>query len=246
MSWNTNTWYRFFGASSMLFLIPVVSGLIGAFWAQSKNKNWLLWGLLCLVFPIVGLVFLAFAKADVSQSKSVGAQPNSGDPVLVAPEHSASDYDERKWAALVEYDPEIRRFADEVTQMGPSYERELASSYLALNDKSYLPAIVEKLKSRFEAEAPERRRKIGEQVTERLVDSFHVFETENGPVFGNTYYNILAVTSSGPLFFPSRDDYAKALGSTSSWGRVSDPSAKRALIEDNWESVQRFLSLYRS
>ncbi len=54
-------------------------------------------------------------------------------------------YDRAKWKALVEYDPDISRVVSALSPYGQKYIDQLATGYLALNDKSYLPMIVQKI-----------------------------------------------------------------------------------------------------
>lgn len=56
-----------------------------------------------------------------------------------------TDYDEKKWAALLKYDDEIAAAAGRVRRLGDQWEDELARAYLILNDKSYLGRIEEKI-----------------------------------------------------------------------------------------------------
>jgi hypothetical protein len=53
-------------------------------------------------------------------------------------------YDRAKWKALVEYDPDISRVVSALSPYGQKYVDQLATGYLALNDKNYLPMIVQK------------------------------------------------------------------------------------------------------
>ena len=54
-------------------------------------------------------------------------------------------YDKAKWKALVEYDPDISRVVSALSPYGQKYVDQLATGYLALNDKNYLPMIVQKI-----------------------------------------------------------------------------------------------------
>jgi hypothetical protein len=54
-------------------------------------------------------------------------------------------YDRAKWRALVEYDPDISRVVSALSPYGQKYIDQLATGYLALNDKDYLPMIVQKI-----------------------------------------------------------------------------------------------------
>lgn len=65
---------------------------------------------------------------------------------------AAAAYDRTKWQALVQYDPDISAAADTVRPFGQMWVDELGASYMALNDKSYLSGIVEKITARAKAE----------------------------------------------------------------------------------------------
>lgn len=54
-------------------------------------------------------------------------------------------YDRAKWDVLVEYDPDIGRIAQVLKAYGEKYTDQFASAYLAINDKSYLAVIVQKI-----------------------------------------------------------------------------------------------------
>jgi len=54
-------------------------------------------------------------------------------------------YDRQKWNALVKYDDEIALVAEKLQPLGQRWMDEFASSYLALNDKKYLPNLVKKI-----------------------------------------------------------------------------------------------------
>src|ERR1043165_512426 len=58
---------------------------------------------------------------------------------------SDDDYDRKKWQALLKYDPDLARVAEKMRQLGDHWVDELARSYLAINDKAYLPNIVNQI-----------------------------------------------------------------------------------------------------
>ena len=58
---------------------------------------------------------------------------------------NADDYDRKKWQALVKYDPDIAKVATKLRELGDHWVDEFAKSYLAINDKSYLPTIVNQI-----------------------------------------------------------------------------------------------------
>ena len=50
-----------------------------------------------------------------------------------------------KWKALVEYDSDVYEAARAARGWGREFEREMARAYLALDDKTFLPIIIQKL-----------------------------------------------------------------------------------------------------
>jgi hypothetical protein len=67
-------------------------------------------------------------------------------------------YDYAKWNALVQYDSDIARLTKVLTPYGQKYVDELATAYLALNDKAYLPMIVQKILATAKQDAAARNR----------------------------------------------------------------------------------------
>jgi hypothetical protein len=65
-------------------------------------------------------------------------------------------YDQAKWNALAQYDPDIARIVKVLTPYGQKYVDELAAAYLALNDKSYLPMIIQKILATAKQDAAAR------------------------------------------------------------------------------------------
>jgi len=63
-------------------------------------------------------------------------------PSLAAPTET---YDKKKWQTLVRYDDDLRLAAAKVKVFGVAWEDELAEDYLKINDKTYLPKIVERI-----------------------------------------------------------------------------------------------------
>ena len=75
-----------------------------------------------------------------------------------APNETAAGFDRAKWNALLRYDKDIALIAEKLQPLGEKWVDEFASSYLALNDKTYLPQIEEKLVAAAKAEAEENER----------------------------------------------------------------------------------------
>jgi hypothetical protein len=58
---------------------------------------------------------------------------------------TAESYDRAKWDALVSYDDDIARVVDALQPFGQKYVDQLATAYLAINDKDYLAVICQKV-----------------------------------------------------------------------------------------------------
>ncbi len=63
-------------------------------------------------------------------------------------------YDKAKWDALVRYDSDISKVVEALAPYGQKYVDELAAGYLALNDKAYLPMIVQKIVANAKQDQP--------------------------------------------------------------------------------------------
>jgi hypothetical protein len=74
-------------------------------------------------------------------------------------DRSFESFDREKWNALLEYDDLIAEIARKLRPLGQKWLDEFAASYLAINDKSYLPAIVQKIIAKAKAESAELERK---------------------------------------------------------------------------------------
>jgi hypothetical protein len=77
--------------------------------------------------PLIGAI-------DVTPTRAMEPQAANSD-----------DFDRKKWDALLKYDPEIAQVAGKLRQLGDHWVDELARSYLAINDKTYLPVIVQQI-----------------------------------------------------------------------------------------------------
>lgn len=84
-----------------------------------------------------------------NEPKLIDATPVRPAPRVADPKPTATlnakGYDEEKWAAVCQYDDDIRRVAAALQPYGDKYVDELARAYLTLNDKQYLPMIVQKI-----------------------------------------------------------------------------------------------------
>ena len=68
--------------------------------------------------------------------------PVATTPSLAAP---VETYDKKKWQTLIRYDDDLRAAAERVRGFGQMWEDDLAEEFLKINDKTYLPKIVERI-----------------------------------------------------------------------------------------------------
>jgi hypothetical protein len=52
-------------------------------------------------------------------------------------------FDADKWNALIKYDPDIKRIVEALSPYGPMYVEQFAKAFMPLNDKNYLPQIIQ-------------------------------------------------------------------------------------------------------
>lgn len=149
-------------------LLAITGGIVtfsnpragGAVLAVSAFFLWYLLGFGMIgnlfVLPIGAAALLAFFAAP-STSKGThldAASATSGQRNSVSTV-TGSSFDRAKWNALLEYDSEVASAAEKLRPLGAKWIDELAHSYLALNEKTYLPGLVNKISIRAKAEADE-------------------------------------------------------------------------------------------
>jgi hypothetical protein len=94
--------------------------------------------------------------------------------------HELVPYDINRWSALLKKDDDLAKVAEKIRLLGENCVDELARSYLLLNDKKYLPDIVQKIISdvtgeRFDVAAIAKERlhpvrMLASSVMERVAD----------------------------------------------------------------------------
>jgi hypothetical protein len=115
----------------IIVLLAILFAIIGGAMARSRNRSPIAWGIICLFTGFIGLIILAVAGDANGPSVSIA---------------TIGDSSVKRWNTLKEVDPDIANAAQEAQSLGPMAERKLAEKYLALNDKNYLPALLENLK----------------------------------------------------------------------------------------------------
>jgi len=81
-------------------------------------------------------------KLAASATSAIAARDQSSTNQYLAC-GAAPSRDQVKWATLLEIDPDLKSAAETVGAFGPEYVDQLATKYLAVESKSYLPAIVD-------------------------------------------------------------------------------------------------------
>jgi hypothetical protein len=150
----------------MFFLIWVAVGAIfawaGASMAANRNRDPMLWGIISFFTGIIGIVILAVIGEErqpvTAQSYSASTLPMGrlGDASVeraVTNDASVKSYDVKRWTALKEVDGELAVAAKEASELGPGHEDELAEKFLILNDKNYLPNLIDNLRKKVAEKA---------------------------------------------------------------------------------------------
>ncbi len=174
-------------------LLAIAGGIVafsntrvgGIILAASAFSHWYLLG-----FGVIGKVFILpigvaaafafFAARSGLQSAPAMSSGNASSQTSNHTSNANTPFDRAKWNALLQYDKDISAVAEKLKPLGEKWVDELASSYLALNDKTYLPEIERKIvvAARAEAEDNERQRiyreeqqKASLQAQERLAEA---------------------------------------------------------------------------
>jgi hypothetical protein len=88
------------------------------------------------------------SSASFKESGRIGLRDMREASDYQSPQSNAQNYvayDLAKWNALVQYDDDIARIEAALKPYGQKYIDQFAAAYLALNDKQYLPIIIQKI-----------------------------------------------------------------------------------------------------
>lgn len=120
-----------------LFIIGPIFAVIGSRMARARNRDAMVWALICYLFTLLGIFILSNSEKSNGNSNTVSGASLTNDAKI-------------KWKMLKELDPEIRQAAERVRQYGQVYENLLAQKYMALNDKAYLVAAEDSVNNQVE------------------------------------------------------------------------------------------------
>lgn len=101
----------------------------------------------CLFIIFPPCAFLAGRTDDIITITLERGDVNEGEDV-----QTRLEYDRKRWAALLQYDPQVASYANEITPLGTKWIDEFASAYLTLNDPKYLPEIAARVREKAIAE----------------------------------------------------------------------------------------------
>jgi hypothetical protein len=116
----------------VILIVALVAAALGAKMATARGYSAGLMAVICFLFPIGVLVLAFLPKRESADSSPL----NSGE---------LSETLSERWTLLKSVDPDIADAAAEAAALGPRYEAELEKKYFVLNDKKYLPALVDSL-----------------------------------------------------------------------------------------------------
>jgi len=198
-------------------LLAIVGGIItfsiprfgGGILAVSAFLHWYLLGFGTIgnlfVLPLGAAALLAFfAAPSTSTSTPLGATTATSGQSDSVSNVTVDSFDRAKWNALLQYDKDIALMAEKLQPLGQKWLDEFASSYLALNDKTYLPEIERKIVAAAKAEEEQNeRQRIYAEVQQRafLQEREHraqarkkKLELWRDRVWGNSKRKLLTVT----------------------------------------------------
>jgi hypothetical protein len=109
------------------------------------------------VLPIGATAVLALiSPSSASRPKSSYAAIKASTNSDGGSNDTTVSFDRAKWNALIQYDNDIAIVAAKLAPFGSKWVDEFASSFMALNDKTYLPQIEQKLLAAAKADAEEK------------------------------------------------------------------------------------------
>ena len=175
-------------------LLAIIGGIVafsnsriaGIILAGSAFSHWYLLGFgvvgKVFILPIAAAAFFAFISSDTKQ------KPVPLDTFIKKSDQTGSNesnattgnFDHAKWDALLKYDKEISAIAEKLRPLGQKWLDEFASSYLALNDKTYLPEIEKKIFAAAQAEKKPLRQRRNRK---RKNTSIRIYEKEQQKAF---------------------------------------------------------------
>jgi hypothetical protein len=104
-------------------------------------------GLLVLLLGSI----IAITRSGQISGTEVAQQPSDGS--RSSSQLDPAGYDLKKWNALLQYDADIKRVADALAPYGQKYLDQFAEAFMTINDKNYLPQIIQTILSTAKTDA---------------------------------------------------------------------------------------------
>lgn len=123
--------------------ILIVAGGLSALLAPLHSTTFLILANVALGALLVFAGLTVIRLASIAEATSTLRDPDNA---------ARSPFNMNEWTTLVEVDSEIAGFAREARALGAKYERCLARKFLALNEKQFLPHLMQKVRKEFERE----------------------------------------------------------------------------------------------
>ena len=150
-------------------------------------------------------------------------------------------FDEQKWRALAEFDPDLTRVDAALRPYGQKYVDQFAAEYLVLSDKSYIPRILEKIVETARQDAAEMKaaeRRWGQ----RFSDPAYVLKFADEKfdyLISRSYGNIAILKDRSVLFerngevtkYPDAAALRDVTNDRESWMNTPDDESKIRLVK---------------
>ena len=153
----------------------------------------------------------------------------------------AVKYDVTRWKALVEFDPEIAKIEATLKPFGQKYVDQFAAGYLALNDRNYIPNIIEKILETARRDSEERKAQ-EELWANRYADPNYILRAAGERIvfLGASVYGNVVVLKDGRAFLDQNDQITsfadavalrEAVKDRSEWAHIEDADTKLKIIK---------------
>jgi hypothetical protein len=175
---------------------------------------------------------LAQTSANSGQFRERKAQQiaNINQPAPLAGSNRTYQYDKTKWQALLEFDPDISKVEAVLRPYGQKYVDQFAAGFLVLNDKAYIPNIIQKVIETARQDAAEAKAE-EERWGKRFSDPAYVlsFAKEKFDFLASRPYGNVALLKDGSVLVEKNGQIS----------RYSDTATLRGANRDgeNWSNM---------
>jgi predicted flap endonuclease-1-like 5' DNA nuclease len=209
-------------------LIRAVFAAGGAAIASRKNRNVLVWCLVCLIFSWMGLIVIAVlpkvARDEKTRSSTTAEQASSADAPVI---------DEKRWAELVAADADLAAGVERLRPYGERYVKELAATLLASDGPHVAGPLIDGLLAKAKADAESAN------VDELARHVDHIYRAARGPVAVLSDGRALAQFEGNFYEFRYVTDYRVVYLDRGDWEEITDAEEKRRFYLAAREPLER-------